>query len=184
MSRKPKDINTVCHIYRLLCPSEGMRVKYVGKTVKPLKRRLSEHIWEADKYHLKSHKSNWIRKLNKLGFSPIVELIETCTWDNSQDREKYWISYYRNLNPNLCNETNGGEGVLGRVMTKETRLKISESHRKIPIYYYTKDKEYIGSFISIQEAARITGSSASKIVACCKNRRNFHNNYIWSYTKI
>ncbi len=184
MSRIPKDQNRSCTIYRLICPLEGGLVKYIGKTVKSLRVRWKEHIWEADKYHLKSHKSNWIRKLNRLNLEPIIEMIEICPWNLSQEREKYWISYYRNINPKLCNETQGGEGNLGRVVTIETRLKISNSHKKIPVFCYTKDKKLFNNFPSINDAARKTKSRANKIVACCKGRRNFHNNYIWSYTEI
>lgn len=184
MSKTPKNKKTICTIYKLICPLEDGLVKYIGKTVKPLRTRFKEHLWEADKYHLKSHKSNWIRKLKKLNLIPIIEMIETCFWEQSQEKEKYWISYYKKLNSNLCNETEGGEGNLGRIMTQETKDKISKSHKKISVFCYTKDFKFISKFISIQDAARKTQSSASKIVACCKKKRNFHNNLIWSYNEI
>lgn len=50
--------------------------------------------------------------LNKYGTSSFsIEIIEQCPDKISLDeKEKYWISYYRNLNCSMYNIANGGEG--------------------------------------------------------------------------
>lgn len=50
--------------------------------------------------------------LNKYGVENFsVEVIEYCeTLDIQNEREKYWISYYRNLDTSMYNIANGGDG--------------------------------------------------------------------------
>lgn len=99
------------YIYVLKCPLSG-EVRYVGKTVMPLKTRLSQHL--RDKSN--SHKALWIRSLIEQELQPVIEAIETVLSDsNWVERECYWIKYYRTLNANLTNGTDGGEGVTVRL---------------------------------------------------------------------
>lgn len=59
------------------------------------------------KYEKKpTHKSNWIKKLLKLGKRPSIELIETCDENNWEEREKFYIKKYKK---NLTNTSSGGE---------------------------------------------------------------------------
>jgi len=50
-----------------------------------------------------------IRKYGENNF--YIELLETTTIDNLNEREKYWISYY-NSYKNGYNSTLGGDGVI------------------------------------------------------------------------
>jgi hypothetical protein len=107
-------------IYKLLDP-DTHEVKYIGKTIQTLKKRLSGHITKA-KYSRSSYVSCWIYSLLEVGKKPIIELIEEC--DNWIEREQYYIAMF----PNLCNHSIGGEsGTLGYVMTKEHKNKISST---------------------------------------------------------
>lgn len=74
----------------------------------------------------KSRNKYWHNIVNKHGL--ITEIIEEgLTWDQACDKEKYWIDYYGR--ENLCNMTDGGEGACGRILTDETRNKISKSNK-------------------------------------------------------
>jgi hypothetical protein len=78
----------------------------------------------------KSRNKYWHNIVNKYGMiSEIIE--ENLTWNQACDREIFWISYYGR--DNLCNMTDGGEGTYGRVMSDETKNKISSSHKVIKV---------------------------------------------------
>lgn len=109
------------HIYVLKHP-DTQEVRYVGKTVKPLSYRLSNHISNAKGNKHNKHLSSWILKILAEGKRPIIELIETCSHDTWQEREQYWISQY----PNLINLTLGGDGCLGFQHSPETVEKLRQ----------------------------------------------------------
>lgn len=111
-------------IYKLLDP-DTMEIRYIGKTIQPLWKRLSAHIVKA-KRNRTSHISCWIHSLVEQGKRPVIQLIEET--DNWIEREQFYISQY----PNLCNHSIGGEsGTLGYIMSAEHKLKISNSLKGI-----------------------------------------------------
>lgn len=58
------------NIYTLEHPITG-EIKYVGKTIKSLQIRLSEHITDSKKYNFKN--PNWIKSILKLNLKPIIQ---------------------------------------------------------------------------------------------------------------
>lgn len=99
------DKPSVCgaFIYGLKCPLSN-KIRYVGKSVNP-QQRFKNHI----NYEIKSdtHKARWLNKLIKQGLLPELIIIEGTIIMQWEEREKYWIAYYKN---DLTNETIGGEG--------------------------------------------------------------------------
>jgi len=93
----------VVFIYGLICPLSN-KIRYIGKSINP-KQRFKKHI----NYEIKSdtHKARWLNKLIKQGLMPELVIIEETSLDQWQEREKYWIEYYKN---DLTNETIGGDG--------------------------------------------------------------------------
>ena len=72
----------------------------------------------------KSRNKYWHNIVKKHGMS--IEIIEeNLTWDEACDREKYWIAYYGR--DKLCNMTDGGEGSCGKIVSEDTKRKISKS---------------------------------------------------------
>jgi hypothetical protein len=73
-----------------------------------------------------SHRSNhWKSVANKHGV--ITEKV--ASWNTHQealDHEKFLIFCFRSMGINLCNMTDGGDGVIGYVPTEEHRRKTSE----------------------------------------------------------
>jgi len=98
------------YIYCLKDPN-GL-IRYIGKTTN-IKRRLYGHIYEAKKSKGKRYVLNWIINLINSGLLPIIEVIEICNESNWQEKEIYWIDFYRKIIPNLCNNSDGGLGGSG-----------------------------------------------------------------------
>lgn len=111
-------------IYVLKDP-KTLEVRYVGKTVRKLCQRLGNHIYNAKKTKHNKHLSNWILKILTEGNRPIIELIEECDFSIWQEREKFWISQYKNL----INLTIGGDGCEGFLHNEETKIKCSLANK-------------------------------------------------------
>lgn len=114
--------NREVHIYVLKHP-DTLEVRYVGKTVRSLSRRLGNHIANAKGNKHNKHLSNWILSILKENKRPIIELLEICQSNNWQEREQYWISQF----PNLINLTTGGDGCIGFIHDSKTIEKIRQS---------------------------------------------------------
>ena len=133
------------YIYVLKCP-EG-NIRYVGKTNSP-KKRLSSHIREAKKGKGRRHVLNWIHSLLSKSLIPSMEIIEVCTEENWQEREKYWVEYYRSIIPNLCNNADGGLGGTGtKNFSEEELFKKKEVMSNTFSKFSKSDKELIWKMI-------------------------------------
>ncbi len=111
------------YIYGLVDPRTE-QIRYVGQT-KDIKRRLRNHLNDA-KRGVKSHKHSWIRKLLAEKIKPKTTVIEKCNSRNADEREEYWIAYYRETEAGLTNQTDGGYGARGYERTEEEKKIISE----------------------------------------------------------
>jgi hypothetical protein len=72
--------------------------------------------------HGDTRKCRWIAKLCANGLHPVVEILEINPVD-WQHAERKWIAHFRALDADLCNHTDGGEGLHNP--TIETRAKMS-----------------------------------------------------------
>lgn len=160
-------------IYYLIDPRTN-EIRYVGKTTKSLTYRLiNGHMQDTSK----THKTNWIKSLKKEGLMPIIELVETC--DNEEKcnyLEKYHIQLLGRADKGLgilVNSTDGGEGTTGRVLTKETKGKISKGNKgkrlgtKLPDITKNKIKESHSKFSKKKKkeiSEKISKANIGKIV--------------------
>lgn len=120
------------HIYVLKHPTT-QEIRYIGQALK-LSKRLERHLETARDLTNTRHISNWIRTLDS---KPIMEVIEVCDVSICNEREKYWILYYKEKGCNLCNHSNGGEGAgfgnkncLGRVLSDTTKEKLRQAAKQ------------------------------------------------------
>lgn len=112
-------------IYALEDP-ETNEIRYVGKTVIKLYRRLCQH-YQGRK---NSYKDSWITSLRSRGLKPIIselDRIENSDDTDWQDVERFYICYLRFLGCRLTNLDVGGTG--GNLKSEETKKKIGDSHR-------------------------------------------------------
>ena len=113
-------------IYKLIDPT-SLEVRYVGKTEKTLKHRLSMHVTTSIKNKNKTHKEAWITGLSFIGLRPLIELIEEVNFEDWQEKEIYWITQFENLT-NTCS---GGSGGTGRIYSESERLQRSITMKKL-----------------------------------------------------
>lgn len=99
------------YIYSLNDP-DSLQIRYIGKTTN-LKKRLSSHIQEAKRSNGRRYVLNWIKNLLNNSKRPVITVIEECTEGDWQERERYWIYFYKKTIPNLCNNADGGLGGSG-----------------------------------------------------------------------
>lgn len=112
-----------------LCEENGY-VRYIGKSTSGLKR-VNGHRSEAFGKH-RTYKNNWLKSKFESGVKPLVKILDESS--NGTDlalKEKLAIYLYKTAGYNLTNLTNGGEGVSGRVLSEESRRKMSSSRKGI-----------------------------------------------------
>jgi group I intron endonuclease len=123
-------------------------VRYVGKTINELSKRLSQHL--CDKRINK--KVSWIKSLKKQGLTPEIELLETINDNDWKNEEIFYIGYFKMIGFKLVNMTEGGDGVemtseikrkisikhLGKILSQETKDKISKLNLDNKVGYYSK----------------------------------------------
>jgi group I intron endonuclease len=102
-------------------------VRYIGMTTKSLEQRAKEHK-KAARLGKKYPVYDWIRRHGSDSIE--VFAIEEAK-GNLEDREVYWIAYYKKSGSRLLNLTNGGSGPNGHVWTKEQRQKHSLKMKEV-----------------------------------------------------
>lgn len=137
------------YIYTLSHPITN-EIRYVGKTGN-IKRRYNNHISNSKK--INSHIGRWIKSLLKENLLPTVQMIEKCTEHNWEEREIYWISFYKEKGYNLCNLQKGGnqpksykKAIKKYYITKENRCRVSCS--------FNNTNYYLGTFDTKDEAIK------------------------------
>jgi hypothetical protein len=150
-------------IYGLGDPQDG-RLRYIGKSTSGL-RRPKRHF---EAYHLQkseTHKTHWIRKLQREGLQPFIVVIqELDVPEGLPELERGWIFYFRSLGCNLVNGTDGGEGVLNPLpeIRRKKMLAIATRHR-------VKD-QYGREYESLNEAARLLNLSQGNLSTFMKSK--------------
>lgn len=139
-------------IYVLIDPRTN-EVRYVGKTVNPV-RRLWSHINDKTV----CHRTNWIKSLLGLGLKPKMSIIESMdSSDDSlwQERERYWVEYYSKT----CRLTNlDSGGVSGKIASAETRAKLSAAFKGRP-----KSPEHVAKVASAHRGRKCSPESIARM---------------------
>lgn len=108
---------------------------YIGQSI-DIEKRLAEHTNNLkNNNHPNIHLQRSWNKHGETNFS--FKVVEECNQALLNEREVYWISHYDSFNSGF-NLTLGGEGSLGRVLSDETKKKISISHMGKSIPYKTR----------------------------------------------
>lgn len=145
----------VYYFYTLHSTKSPDEVRYVGVTTQSLQQRLSEHRYKAKSEKFRTqpvHK--WMHSHYQQGFDIIIKILDQCDATIWQEKEKYWIKYYKDVGAKLLNLQLGGSGVYTSEMRAiEGRLRSKIAHQ-IPVACYDKQTgEEIMRFSSGVEAA-------------------------------
>lgn len=119
-----------CTIYALA--DDAGAVRYVGKTVMLLSRRLTNHLASARQLSRpKVRVTHWLRALMRRGVVPTIRALEVVPAGGDwADAERKWIERFRRDGVDLLNHTMGGEGLAGHKFTPEHRAKIAAALRR------------------------------------------------------
>ena len=110
---------------------------YIGQSV-DIDHRIKVHKFKLSKgYYGDSH---FQRAYNKDPNSFKFEIIEECKIDQLDDREIYWIDFYRAYDKGFgYNNTLGGKSIRGYKFTNEQKQKLGDSLRGKPFSYSHKE---------------------------------------------
>jgi group I intron endonuclease len=149
-------------IYKITSPSGKI---YIGQSIN-IEDRIKSYKYVGHRKN--QHKLN--NSISKHGLeNHIFEIIEECSLDQLDEREIYWISYYKCVEEGL-NLTYGGEGgkhsdetkikksksMSGKTHSKETKHKMSQT--KIGHLMYTDEWKS-----KMSQTAWISGTSSKPI---------------------
>jgi hypothetical protein len=136
------DSDRFCEIYKIVNLTNSKI--YVGQAVSHILNhqkyrphgcngRFRTHISEAfsKKKNQSTYLNNSIRKYGVNNF--VVELIEYCSIENADDREKYFIYTLNSLYPNGYNIKNGGKSF---IHTEESKKRVS-----VGVFKYYKNRK-------------------------------------------
>lgn len=122
-------MDKICGVYKIISPSSRI---YIGQTL-DFNRRISEY---KKGYSSVKAQTKLYRSINKYGWeNHLIELIEECSIELLNERERYWQEYYNvlkeGLNCLLVNTDN-----IKMVLSDETKLKMSiakKGKKKLPL---------------------------------------------------
>lgn len=182
--------NKTVQIYALSSSSDKENIRYIGKTIVKLNRRLSQHVVESKR--AKTYKQKWIKKEIERGNRIIITpLFSVPIVDDWEKWEIHFIDKHKKLGYKLTNSTTGGEGqcgegssFFGKKHTKRARVKMSLAQKnKKTVNQYSVKGNLIATHSSICKAAEQSKLSFHAISAACHKRygRKTVGGYVWRF---
>ena len=159
---------------------------YIGQTVGTLQHRISQHKSNSKKTSLINMA---IRKYGWDNFdADIIDNAENI--EELNQKEIYWIKYYKSISPNGYNLEIGGKNATN---SEETRKKISQalkgkyqgekSSRAKKVYMFSLSGELVAEYGSVRDAGRKTNICSSQIASVCRGEHYIAGGFRWSYDK-
>lgn len=175
-NRKSKNSsNNIYVVYALL--DEYNQPRYVGRSVNGIKRAKQHGRTSTLKKDGNTHKANWIRSMQARGLQYGYTLLNTLpSLDDMYKCEEYWISYFRQIGCELTNATDGGEREANRVISEESRKRMSEAHvgkpspKKGKVCWTAEQRKEIGDRQRGRPGKKWSEESKKKMSERCKGR--------------
>lgn len=132
-------------IYGLICPKTN-NIRYVGQCYYSIIKRIKRHIKDViNKKGKLTKKESWIKSLifDKTIKNLTYIIIEECKISKLDEREIYWISFYRSKfgKKIITNTTDGGQKNrilsgenhpnFGKHLSEKTKLKIGKANKGV-----------------------------------------------------
>lgn len=153
---------------------------YIGKTEFSIEKRFKEHCQDSKKGYTNRPLYN---AMNKYGIEHFnIELIEEC--NNPEEREKYWIEYYRSFKYGY-NATLGGDGkrYLDYDLIIATYLELNsiiDTAKKLNISEDSIHNILINNNIKIRSSAEINKEKYGVLV----NQYNLKGEFIQTFLSL
>jgi group I intron endonuclease len=124
-------------VYKVLSPNNKV---YIGITNYSLDKRKKEHIRSSLKESSRVYNTKFSKAIRKYGDELKWEIIEDNIICNEllKEKERFYVSFYNSYIDGY-NSTPGGDGT-GKILSKETREKLSEINRGKSLSSETKQK--------------------------------------------
>lgn len=174
----------IYNFYVLFDESCPEKIRYVGTTTKKIEERFSQHKYCAihpEKRGLPVHK--WMYSIYKNGGKIGIKKIDECNEDLWEDREKYWINYYKTIGFNLMNLDSGGKGVITKEKRSLNSIERSIKGHEKAIIALNKDGSFFKEFESGVKASEELHISKTSIQNNLSKRSKSAGGYIWVYKK-
>lgn len=172
---------------------------YIGIGVKPKKHDKTIES-EYKRAFAKNGRNNIWNKITLKTDYRVDIIIEHSNKDFVVNKEIEFIKLYgrKDLNSGiLSNMTDGGEGIKNKIVSKETRDKISKFQKGskrtqeqclniskskfIKVIKLNLNGEEIEEFESLSSAAKSLNCSVGEITVCCKNQNRICHSFKWKY---
>ena len=144
------------YVYLLYFDDSFTRV-YVGQTCN-MYLRLQQHTYPST-LKLKSKRTGWIKSRLALGLELKMELIQTCTKSEANQKEIFWITEFSTAGFDVKNSTAGGEFFLGMKRSPQHCQKISEAlkgRKPSPVTVEAAKKVNTGRKKTLEEKAHLS----------------------------
>lgn len=184
------------YFYALICPKSN-KVRYIGRTINPLYKRLSQHIGESKYTPNKNYKTKWVNLLLQEGINPKIELlfsyIDTSAkivgnkvlLRNTGIIEKQLIISYINAGERLTNTALVEQDYYTYSYGEEFKQKISDSQIKkvgVPITILDLKGNLLKQVDSITQASKFSKQKGERISDIAQDKRAAKK-FIYVYTK-
>lgn len=112
-------------------------------------------------------------------------MMDGLTWEEACEKEKELIKLYGRINKKtgtLANLTDGGEGNVGQVVSKETRDRLSDIN-SIPVVQYDLNGKFIKLHKGSLSAAKYIGGKYGPVWACANLKKHNYTAYGFLWRK-
>lgn len=137
----------------------------------------------SDKTYYRANKKSqrnmhWNRIVAKTNYEVEI-MLDNLTWDEACEKEKEFIKLYKRNNYGgiLANITEGGDGVIGMIVSNETKNKLSNSIKEWHKTYKISDEERKKSSIRFKELNK-SAEFIQKRISALRNSEKLKNSYI------
>lgn len=158
---------------------------YIGQSI-DINTRWYNHRRElnGNRHHNEHLQYAW-NKYKENNFEFII--IEECKIEDIDNKEIYWIDYYKALDSQYgYNITSGGQGRHGYSWSEEDKKRLSEIQNPEPILQIDLKGNVVERWRSGSYAARETGFPVSGIMNCVREDGDQYqaHGFIWLYEKV
>ena len=174
------------YFYTLTAASSPDKIRYVGVTTKTLNKRMCGHKYNAthgNKRNQPVHK--WMWSVMQTGDTVSIHFLDECDETLWEDREKYWIQYYKDQGHKLLNIQAGGHGVITKSMRNIDGIQRSiNAHKKAVCQIDPKTLQLVATYDSIKSATEAIGLNSRSAIGNALSRTNdtiLSAGYYWVY---